>query len=189
MATIDSLANETLSDIMEMLKEPSLTVWQNGEGLPTGRYDALRAAALVCSRLILESAHDSFAGHLNLLTLCTSIEHLDMRFDFDNNDSSGSISPLHLGAILDALPPNPTLRRLSISLESSTGLEGIISLLSHTSISLLDTLSFPDLAPVVKHSEGPGTEAAELRGGHEARILAAREACEERGIRMTLKGE
>ena len=27
MATIDSLPNETLSDIMEMLKEPVLTYW------------------------------------------------------------------------------------------------------------------------------------------------------------------
>ncbi|KAL8290291.1 hypothetical protein RQP46_003230 [Phenoliferia psychrophenolica] len=49
MATIDSLPNETLCKIMGMLKEPSLRGWDNFV-LPPGRYDALRAAALVCSR-------------------------------------------------------------------------------------------------------------------------------------------
>ncbi|KAL8277890.1 hypothetical protein RQP46_009709 [Phenoliferia psychrophenolica] len=48
MATIDSLANETLIQIMEMLKDPLLP--DSMETLPRGRYDALRAAALVCSR-------------------------------------------------------------------------------------------------------------------------------------------
>ncbi|KAL8281413.1 hypothetical protein RQP46_006097 [Phenoliferia psychrophenolica] len=48
MATIDNLASETLYHIMEMLKEPSPD-WEDGTS-PPGRYDALRAAALVCSR-------------------------------------------------------------------------------------------------------------------------------------------
>ncbi|KAL8286823.1 hypothetical protein RQP46_004351 [Phenoliferia psychrophenolica] len=49
MATINSLANETLTHIMELLKEPSTLDWDNLVPEP-GRYDTLRAAALVCSR-------------------------------------------------------------------------------------------------------------------------------------------
>ncbi|KAL8281411.1 hypothetical protein RQP46_006095 [Phenoliferia psychrophenolica] len=45
MATIDDLPYETLSLIMNYLKGPS-SFWDT----PRGRYDALRAAALVCSR-------------------------------------------------------------------------------------------------------------------------------------------
>ncbi|KAL8291539.1 hypothetical protein RQP46_002517 [Phenoliferia psychrophenolica] len=50
MATIDSLANETLSHIIELLMGPPLPDWDNSGERPKGRYDALRAAALVCAR-------------------------------------------------------------------------------------------------------------------------------------------
>ncbi|KAL8290259.1 hypothetical protein RQP46_003198 [Phenoliferia psychrophenolica] len=49
MATIDSLANETLCKIMDMLNEPSPR-WHSSHYLLHGRYHALRASALVCSR-------------------------------------------------------------------------------------------------------------------------------------------
>ena len=47
MATIDSLANETLDKIMGILQGPAFT--SREEWPKTDRYDALRAAALVCS--------------------------------------------------------------------------------------------------------------------------------------------
>ena len=48
LATIGSLAPETLDEIMRMLRDSFSLSWN---GQPTkGRYDALRAAALVCSR-------------------------------------------------------------------------------------------------------------------------------------------
>ncbi|KAL8277887.1 hypothetical protein RQP46_009706 [Phenoliferia psychrophenolica] len=50
MATIDSLANETLAHIMEMLKKPTIITWRDSTSPSPARYDALRAAALVCSR-------------------------------------------------------------------------------------------------------------------------------------------
>ncbi|KAL8281420.1 hypothetical protein RQP46_006104 [Phenoliferia psychrophenolica] len=48
MATIQSLANETLAHIMDMLKGPPRD-WDDTI-TPRGRYAALLAAALVCSR-------------------------------------------------------------------------------------------------------------------------------------------
>ncbi|KAL8277882.1 hypothetical protein RQP46_009701 [Phenoliferia psychrophenolica] len=50
MATIGSLANETLTQIMEMLKGDTLLTWRDTTSPSPGRYDSLRAAALVCSR-------------------------------------------------------------------------------------------------------------------------------------------
>ncbi|KAL8277900.1 hypothetical protein RQP46_009719 [Phenoliferia psychrophenolica] len=50
MATIDSLADEILDQIMEMLKAPTLDTWDETAPPSPGRYNALRAAALVCSR-------------------------------------------------------------------------------------------------------------------------------------------
>ena len=48
MATIGSLAPETLDKIMRMRRDALLLSWNDQ---PTkGRYDGLRAAALVCSR-------------------------------------------------------------------------------------------------------------------------------------------
>lgn len=48
MAYIDVLATETLCDIFRMLKDPVSRDWDEDVG--RGRYDALRAAALVCRR-------------------------------------------------------------------------------------------------------------------------------------------
>ncbi|KAL8277985.1 hypothetical protein RQP46_009617 [Phenoliferia psychrophenolica] len=50
MATIDSLPNETLDKIMEMLKTPYRADWENRWLDETGRNDMLQSAALVCSR-------------------------------------------------------------------------------------------------------------------------------------------
>ena len=50
MATINSLPNETLAHITDMLKEPVLLDWDRTRNLEVGHYDALRAASLICSR-------------------------------------------------------------------------------------------------------------------------------------------
>ena len=49
MATIDSLPDEILSHIMDMLKPPPPMGWDD-DGPEVGTLEALRSASLVCSR-------------------------------------------------------------------------------------------------------------------------------------------
>ncbi|KAL8277937.1 hypothetical protein RQP46_009569 [Phenoliferia psychrophenolica] len=330
MATIDSLANETLYDIMEMLKTPSLPLWDTGLQFPPGSYDALRAAALVCSRwrdpaqralfdtllvdtskvlrtqkfvtspatprahtlcwellahpclaglkrltllcpedfddppgpapilampleslslwifdtddnvtslafiaalftassaslqtlhlkiydqlseasivpsfhliaanlrtLILESAHNVLEGHLDLLSACTSLEHLALKsddYDYETHTRNFKpTGPLYTQAILDALPPTPTLRHLSLDLDERLDLVFIATLLKNHVLQHLKRLDLPRMA--VRGGEDASLEprsAVELEDAVAQALLSMKETCEDRGIVCKSMGE
>ncbi|KAL8289983.1 hypothetical protein RQP46_002922 [Phenoliferia psychrophenolica] len=367
MVTIDSLANETLYDIMEMLKPTDLPLWDSGEELPSGSYDSLRAAALVCSRwrdpaqralfnniligsndslrhhnfiasparpryrarslevmgrsltksgwldvaratqgleklsiqpssdcdsevfsdpcfaglktlrlscpetfqgpvdaaailamrleslslwlyeandvpptspafiaslfaassaslltlhlkiydnqsetsiipsfhlvaaslrtLILESAYDVLEGHLDLLSACTSLEHLALQWDDNAYDTELNIrnihstGSLHIKAILKALPRTPTLRHLSLDMCDPLDLVPIVPVLEYATFNLLEILEFPRMDLVDgTDAKLPRRLAGELEAVGQA-LLSMRDLCEHRGIKCLSSGK
>ncbi|KAL8290273.1 hypothetical protein RQP46_003212 [Phenoliferia psychrophenolica] len=181
MATIESLANETLCKIISMLKEPSLSPWQVNFGLNVPRNDDLLAAALVCSRWTDPAQR----------ALCDTIK-IDLRRDplklqqlrdsssffwhgFNPNYPLKASDTANLPTILDAFPSPATLTHLSIGTDDFSSLEHIIPVLGHPTLALLTKLDLPKL-PVIAPIEQASTLAAMAK------------ACEDHGIRWSMGG-
>ncbi|KAL8277921.1 hypothetical protein RQP46_009740 [Phenoliferia psychrophenolica] len=200
MATIDSLANETLCKIMGMLKEPLLE-WSLS--LPPGRYNALRAAALVCSRwrdpaqrALYDEVEISDRYPLRAERFFTFIVEADSQrvlascldifptfralksFSWNGYDDlrplkASDLENLH--TILDAFPSPATLTHLSIGTNDFSSFEHITPLLRHPTLSLLTKLDFPFLpasAPIEQASA----------------VAAMAKACEDRNICLSMGG-
>ncbi|KAL8286828.1 hypothetical protein RQP46_004356 [Phenoliferia psychrophenolica] len=80
-----------------------------------------------------------------------------------------------LPTILDAFPPTPTLRHLSLAIEYYSSLEYIIRLLPHPTLNLLAKLDFPCLPRWTPVSET-------------TIVVLMAEACQQRGIEWSMGG-
>ncbi|KAL8290274.1 hypothetical protein RQP46_003213 [Phenoliferia psychrophenolica] len=182
MATIDSLANETLCKIMGMLKNP-LPGWDDEADSLLGRYDALRAAALVCSRWRDPAQRALFdevqvcALYQNriqqLLATPRPPRHRTRALRQASQCLGISADTEHLRTILDAFPSPATLTHLSFGTDDFSSLEHIIPILGHPTLALLTKLDFPSLlasAPIERASA----------------VAAMAKACEDRGVQWSM---
>ncbi|KAL8290204.1 hypothetical protein RQP46_003143 [Phenoliferia psychrophenolica] len=135
--------------------------------------------------LILESTHDVLEGHLDLLSACTSLEHLALKrdaFEYESdipNDCPASV--LHMQAILEALPSPPTLRHLSLDLDERLDLVPIANLLKHPALGLLAKLGLPRMA--VRDGKDVSLEPRrQLEDAVVQALLSMKETCEHRKI-------
>ncbi|KAL8290188.1 hypothetical protein RQP46_003127 [Phenoliferia psychrophenolica] len=140
----------------------------------------LVAAHLRTLIINLVSTYNAFEGHLDLFSGCTSLEHIEFRWTCGFNTET-RISPLHLEAVLDALPPTPTLRHLSLDLVKPLDLVPIAPLSEHPALAILSNIPFPKMR-VRKWDVVHGVEQVV-----EDALLSMKETCERRGIEC--KGE
>ncbi|KAL8276193.1 hypothetical protein RQP46_011405 [Phenoliferia psychrophenolica] len=122
--------------------------------------------------------HDVFAGNTSIFAACTSLQRLALH-DYHEKPKRPTC-PLHLKAILDALPSVPTLKNLSLDAKLSETLEPLVPLLDHPALSLLDRLN-------IKVVGGDLEEEEEEQELSESAVLSVQQVCESRGIELTVK--
>ncbi|KAL8289981.1 hypothetical protein RQP46_002920 [Phenoliferia psychrophenolica] len=152
----------------------------------------LHLVAVNLRTLILESTHDVLEGHLDLLSTCTSLEHLELRWDdYDESDSRNNGQPTslrHALAILDALPSTPTLRHLSLGFDEPLDLVPISLLLMHPTLKFLTHINLPRMA--VRDGKDVSLERRrELVDAVVQALLLMKEICERRGMSCTGAGK